>query len=153
MGKVTWHFRNCFNTIHNTYITYHHSPVEQIVQQFPLLSVFPLSNAGDHVHQNLSIILLVYQLQLRWLVEGWDRDIVWEWWCEAQAYSQSYITYNTILQLLAGRSRIQTNQETLGFVNVMILLHQFRIRYNTGHRTKAGAKIERSWFIVYCYCR
>ena len=39
-------------------------PVKKVVQQFALLSVLPLGDAGDDVHQDFAVPLLVAELQV-----------------------------------------------------------------------------------------
>ena len=109
LGSVTGHFRNLSLHSANTLADLQKSslPVEQIVEQFPLLSVFPLSNTRYHVNQNFAVILFVYELQFGRLVEA--GDILW-WVClfRAVTHAESYITCNRsqrIIQLLAGEHK------------------------------------------------
>ena len=39
-------------------------PVEEVMQELPLLPVFPLSNTRDDIHQELAIPLLVTKLEV-----------------------------------------------------------------------------------------
>ena len=149
MGRVTWHFRNCFNTIQQYTIQYY----------LTLHTTTPSLTCGRDSGAVSSVVCLSTRRCWRWRPPESSRhsprlwapglpargrlrhcEIVVVQWGPGRQPVRHNLEHNTTVKYwLAG-----PNQETLAVVTWW-LLQEYKVRYNTGHRAEAAAKIERSW--------